>query len=94
MQADVLERCDLRSNPSKLKAFSPRGGTDGIPQSILDAQGGEVGGVKCVGAFVGAETEIGRQYMRGELERVLAARLKPLDEIDAMTDTDTESDVK
>ena len=90
----MLEHRDLRSNASKIKALAPRGGTDGIPPEILEAQEGEVYGVKCVGAFVAAETPHGNAYMRNELAKVMVSRLRPLDEIDAMHDTDTESDVK
>ena len=50
--------------------------------------------MSAVGAFVAAETPDGVKYMRNELVKVMASRLRPLDEIDAMHDTDTETDVK
>ena len=67
MRAAALQNNTLESKDSKLKAFIPAGGTAGIPQAILDAQfkddattpGGEVLGIKCVGAFIAAPTAHG-----------------------------------
>lgn len=48
--------CNLDSNEDKIKAFVPGGGTAGIPDNVLQRQGGEVLGFKCGGSFVAANT--------------------------------------
>ena len=59
-------------------------GVEGIPAYILDAQGGEIHGFKCVGAFVGTPTAEGTAYRSRELSKALKSRLDPLDSLDAM----------
>ena len=88
------EECDVRTNTDKLKALCPRGGVEGIPDSILEAQGGEIHGFKCVGAFVGAPTDAGTAYRTRELAKVLASRLAPLDSLDTMHDSPSMTGVR
>jgi hypothetical protein len=86
--------CHLTSNKTKIKALCPSGGTEGIPAWILEAQGGEVLGVKCVGAYVGANTDDAKAWRSKQLEAKLMKRLSTLDEVDAMEPTETEADCK
>ena len=54
----LYNNCDLLTNTEKLKAFCPVGGVEGIPADILDEQGGEIFGFKCVGGYVGSACRI------------------------------------
>ena len=86
--------CDLRSNMTKVKALAAAGGVEGIPADILSAQGGEVFALKVVGAFIGSNTTAGVQMRKAMLMDTMKERLAVLDEIDAMLDTESETDVK
>ena len=79
--------CDLGENDVKLRALCPRGGTAGIPDAILEAQGGEVHHLKVVGAFVGPNTDAGIMARRDALTAAMEQRLAPLDYIDAIEST-------
>jgi hypothetical protein len=76
------EQCNLESNTSKLKAFVPCGGVAGVPDYIIEAQGGELLGFMCVGGVVGRDTPEADAWKIEQLSLVLAARLAPLDRID------------
>ena len=53
MRAEVRRSCDLESNMSKVKAFSPVHGNANVPLEILTEQGTEpIVGFKCVGSFI------------------------------------------
>ena len=53
MRAEVRRSCDLESNMSKVKAFSPVHGNANVPLEILTKQGTEpIVGFKCVGSFI------------------------------------------
>ena len=84
----------MRTNTGKLNALCPRGGVEGIPAYILDAQGGEIHGFKCVGAFVGTPTAEGTAYRSRELSKALKSRLDPLDSLDAMHDSPSMTGVR
>ena len=86
LRARTLRACDTRSNLDKVKAICPLGGTGGIPQWVLDNQGGELHGLVCVGGFIGAATPAGDEFSRRELRSALVDRLSPLDEVDQMCD--------
>ena len=54
------ERCNLKSNTSKLKAFVPAGGVEGVPKLFLEAQGGEILGQVCRRLCRSRRAQIGR----------------------------------
>ena len=95
IRGDLLANCDLRSNLDKVKALVAGGGVRDIPEDILTAQGGELFALKVVGAFVGANTAAGVQARKDMLRDKLSTRIHSvLDEIDAMHDTEGETDNK
>jgi hypothetical protein len=94
LRARSADECDHKSNLSKVKFLNPRGGVDGIPPWILAAQGGEIVGFKCVGGFVGPSNAASAAWRASELAAALSKRLQPLAEVDAMVDTETETDVR
>lgn len=68
------ERCNLESNTSKLKAFVPTGGVEGVPGLFLDAQGVEILDFKCPGAYVGADTPASDEWKIDQLTQIRAAQ--------------------
>ena len=88
----VGEDCDAESTLDKVRGLCPLGGTEGIPDWILENQEGEIHGLICVGAVFCADTEKGRAFGFEELSRILTERLAPLDEIDLMRDEVDETD--
>ena len=88
-----LSTVGLESNINKLKALAPGGGTEGIPDYILEAQGGEVPGLKVVGTWAAPRTAAADEWRAAQLAAKLKQRLAPLDKLDAMTGSATETDV-
>ena len=93
MRDKVERECDLISAPAKIKAIAAKGGTNGIPAWILDAQGGEIHTFKCVGAYIHTDSPAGRSAAQAALRAAMADRLAPLDGIDGVLDTMYERDV-
>jgi hypothetical protein len=54
------------------------------PQALLEAQGGELQGFKCVGAFVAPATEAGDAWRVAQLTAVLTKRLKQLERVNIL----------
>jgi hypothetical protein len=81
-----LAELNLRSNMGKVKVINPLGGTASIPPALLEveAQGGELQGFKCVGAFVAPATEAGDAWRVAQLKAMLSKRLKPLDRVNIL----------
>jgi hypothetical protein len=80
----------------KVKPINPLDGTDSIPAEILQAQGGEIKGFKCVGAFVAPPTPTGNLWRVGKLTAVLKNRMEPLarvDQLELARKTDGKHDV-
>ena len=79
----------------KVKALAAAGVVEGIPAEILDAQGGELYALAVVGAFVGCDTTAGIEMRKAMLASKMDERmLVVLDEMGAMLDSESETDVK
>ena len=72
----------------------PNGSTAGIPQSLLDSQDGEIPCFKCVGTYIAPNSAAGDAWRISQLTAALEGKLKTLDRIDAMTDSERETDVR
>jgi hypothetical protein len=79
-----LAELNLRSNMGKVKVINPLVGTATIPLALLEVQGGELQGFKCVGAFVAPATEAGDAWRVAQLTSMLSKRLKPLDRVNIL----------
>lgn len=81
-----IQRHDLHleSNMRKVKAINPLGGVANIPHAILAAQGGELAGLKCVGACVAPPTPAGDQFCVDLLITIFTKRLAPLARVDTL----------
>ena len=78
-----------------MKALAAAGVVEGIPAEILDAQGGELYALAVVGAFVGCDTTAGIEMRKAMLASKMDERmLVVLDEMGAMLDSESETDVK
>jgi len=86
-QMHVLRVCWLRSNITKVKCYSPCGDMRLAPATIKGSRchsDGVLAGLKIVGAFLSADDAWAGQ----QLVKALRLKLKPLDTVDAMRDTE------
>jgi hypothetical protein len=91
-----LRDLNLRSNMGKVKVVNPMGEIAFIQPALLEAQGGEIEGFKCVGAFVAPATAAGDAWRMAKLTDVLKKRLKPLarvNDLDLARKPDDKKDV-
>ena len=91
-QKEAKRLCDLESNQDKLKAVANSGGTQGIPQSFLDEQKGELLAFKVVGGYVPVNAEGAIDACIYAFSHDMVKRLAYLDEVDLMRGAEGEAD--
>ena len=91
-QKEAKRLCDLESNQDKLKAVANSGGTQGIPQSFLDEQKGELLALKVVGGYVPVNAEGAIDACIDAFSHDMVKRLAYLDEVDLMRGAEGEAD--